>query len=71
MSRLALITILAASTLAACEDPGPFEQAGEEIDEAVEDAQVEGETTGNRLDDAVDEAREGIEDAADEVDEEL
>jgi hypothetical protein len=53
--------------LVGCEKPGPLERAGEEIDEAVEDARAGGETTGNKIDDAVDE----VVDAADDVRKEL
>lgn len=54
--------------LAACEKKGPVEQAGEEVDEAVNTIKNGGkESTGSKVDDAVDEAREGAEDAADEL----
>jgi predicted small lipoprotein YifL len=54
--------------IAACEKKGPVEQAGEEVDEAVDTMKNGGkESTANKVDDAVDEAREGAEDAADEV----
>ncbi len=45
-----------------------MEQAGEEVDEAVDTIKNGGkESTANKVDDAVDEAREGAEDAADEL----
>lgn len=54
--------------LAACEKKGPVEQAGEEVDEAVDTIKNGGEeSTANKVDDAVDEARAGAEDAADEL----
>ena len=54
--------------LAACEKKGPLEQAGEEIDEAVDTVKNGGnESTANKVDDALDEAREGVNDAADEL----
>jgi len=63
--------LLAASLslgLAACEKKGPVEQAGEEVDEAVDTIKNGGEeSTANKVDDAVDEAREGAEEAADEL----
>lgn len=62
-----VLALLAAMAVAGCEDQGPVERAGEEIDEAVEDVRAGGETMGNKVDDAVDEAREGVEDAAEEV----
>jgi len=63
--------LLAASMclgVAACEKKGPVEQAGEEVDEAVDTIKNGGkESTSSKVDDAVDEAREGAEDAADEL----
>jgi len=54
--------------IAACEKKGPVEQAGEEVDEAVDTMKNGGkESTANKVDDAVDEAREGAEDTADEL----
>ena len=54
--------------LAACEKKGPVEQAGEEVDEAIDTMKNGGEeSTKNKVDDAVDEAREGAEDTADEL----
>jgi predicted small lipoprotein YifL len=48
--------------LAACEKKGPLEQAGEEVDEAVDTLKNGGEeSTANKVDDAVDEAREVVE----------
>jgi predicted small lipoprotein YifL len=43
--------------LAACEDKGPLEQAGEEVDEAVDTVKNGEESTANKVDDAVDELR--------------
>lgn len=54
--------------LAACEKKGPLEQAGEEIDEAVDTVKNGGEeSTANKLDDAADDVREGVADATDEL----
>ena len=54
--------------MAACDKKGPVEQAGEEVDEAIDTIKKGGEeSTSNKVDDAVDEAREGAEDAADEL----
>jgi hypothetical protein len=58
-----LLIVPMALLLLACEKQGALEQAGEEIDEAVEDIAAGGETTGNKIDDAIDEARKDIEDA--------
>jgi hypothetical protein len=46
--------------LLACEQEGPLERAGEEIDEAVEDIRAGGETTENQIDDAIDDVREEL-----------
>jgi hypothetical protein len=59
----ALAAFLVALPLVACENEGPLERAGEEIDEAVEDVRAGGETAGNAIDDAIDEVEEEIEDA--------
>lgn len=50
--------------LAACEQEGPMERAGEEIDEAV--AEVD-----DSAEDAVEEIGDSAEEAADEVEEEI
>ena len=65
MRHLALLMI-AAAALAACEEEGPLERAGEEADEAIEDARQEGETLGNRIDDTIDQAREDINEATED-----
>lgn len=65
-----LLAVLAGSLalgLAACDSKGPMEQAGEEIDEAVDSLRNGGESTATRVDDAIDEVREGVEDAAEEL----
>ncbi|MBL8270316.1 hypothetical protein [Steroidobacter sp.] len=54
--------------LAACDKKGPVEQAGEEVDEAIDTIKNGGkESTASKVDDAVDEAREGAKDAVDEL----
>lgn len=54
--------------LSACEKKGPLEQAGEEIDEAVDTLRHGGEeSTSNKIDDAIDDVREGTSDAIDEL----
>jgi predicted small lipoprotein YifL len=53
----ALCAMLA--SVAACEKKGPLEQAGEEVDEAVDTMKRGGdESTENKIDDTVDEARD-------------
>ena len=59
--------ILGVSLMAACDDKGPIEQMGEEVDEAIEDARAGGETLGNKLDDSIDELRDGAKKAKDEI----
>jgi predicted small lipoprotein YifL len=57
------VAVTAALGLAACEKKGPIEQAGEEVDEAVDTIKHGGEeSTASKVDDAVDEAREAVED---------
>ncbi|HEY0940632.1 MAG TPA: hypothetical protein VGE08_11090 [Steroidobacter sp.] len=64
----ALLAATLSLGLAACEKKGPMEQAGEEVDEAIDTLKNGGEeSTGNKVDDAMDEAREGAQDAADEL----
>ncbi|HET7132728.1 MAG TPA: hypothetical protein VFJ95_10795 [Gammaproteobacteria bacterium] len=52
----------------ACEKQGPLERAGEEVDEAVENARNGGPTLENRADDAADDVRDGIDDARKDLD---
>lgn len=64
----AALALSASLGLAGCEKKGPLEQAGEEVDEAVDTMKNGGEeSTASKVDDAVDEAREGAEDAADQL----
>lgn len=54
--------------LSACEKKGPVEQAGEEVDEAIDTLKNGGkESTASKVDDAIDEARDGAEKAVDEI----
>lgn len=63
-----ILTALLSLGLAACEKKGPLEQAGEEVDEAVDTVKRGGEeSTATKVDDAVDEAREGAHDATEEL----
>lgn len=63
-----MFTALLSLGLAACEKKGPLEQAGEEVDEAVDTVKRGGEeSTATKVDDAVDEAREGAQDATEEL----
>lgn len=65
--KLVLAASLLSLTLAACDDKGPLEQAGEEVDEAVDTMKRGEESNANKADDAIDDLREGAQDAADEV----
>lgn len=63
----ALLAAALSLGLAACEDKGPLEQAGEEVDEGIDTLKRGEESDANKLDDAMDEARDGVNDAADEL----
>jgi hypothetical protein len=61
MTRLltgAILALFLALGLAACEQEGPAERAGENIGQAAEDA-------GEEIDEAMEEAEEEVEDATD------
>lgn len=58
-----LILLMAVFTLAACEQEGPAEQAGEAIDEAVEDAGDKMEDAGDPIEDKTEEMKEAAEKA--------
>lgn len=64
---LAALTCTMALGLGACEKKGPLEQAGEEIDEAVDTMKHGEESAASKLDDAADEVREGVNEAVDEL----
>ncbi|MET0499120.1 MAG: hypothetical protein ABW106_12725 [Steroidobacteraceae bacterium] len=65
---LAALALSMSLGLAACEKKGPIEQAGEEVDEAVDTMKNGGkESTSSKVDDAADEMREGASDAADKL----
>lgn|GEM_PF-495321 len=63
----ALVAALSLGFAAGCDNKGPAEQVGEEVDEAVDTIRSGEESTANKVDDAIDEAREGAKDAADEL----
>jgi len=68
MTRLNWIALACAAALAVgCDNKGPVEQVGEEIDEAVDTMKRGEESTASKLDDAMDDMREGVEDAKDEI----
>lgn len=68
MAKIGLLATTSALLLG-CEDEGPFERAGEEIDEGIEDIRAGGETAGNQIDDAIDDATDAAEDAREELSE--
>jgi len=61
-SKLALITLFLTAFigLTACQEKGPAEKAGENIDNAVEDM-------GDKIEDATDDAGEKVEEAGDKI----
>lgn len=65
--KLLAVLLMTLPIYVACEQGGPLERAGEEIDEAVEDVRNGGETLGNQVDDAIDDVRDGVSDAVDEL----
>lgn len=58
---LKILIPIAFLTLAACEEKGPMEEAGEKIDESVENVK-------DKAEDAADEVEEGVEEVKDEID---
>ena len=63
LKKLAIMGMLAfpLSALVACENEGPFERAGEEIDDTADDV-------NDDIKDGLDEAGDDLEDAGEEVD---
>ena len=53
--------------MTACKQKGTFEQAGEEVDEAVDALKNGKESTANKVDDAVDDVRSGFNEARDDL----
>jgi predicted small lipoprotein YifL len=65
---LAALAAVLSLGLTACEKKGPVEQAGEEVDEAVNTLKNGGkETTGDKLDDAGDKAADAAREAKNAV----
>lgn len=60
----AFLLALTLGMLSGCEQDGPAEEAGEAIDETMEDA-------SDAAEEAVDEAEEEIDDAEDEIEDEI
>jgi hypothetical protein len=61
-SLLAKLTalMLAAAFVAGCDRDGPVEEAGEAIDDTVEEVREGGENVGNAIEDACEEVKEGV-----------
>lgn len=55
--------------IAACEDEGPAEKAGEKIDNAVESTQESMEEAGDKLEEQMEEAGDKIEETGDKIQE--
>ncbi|MEE4639602.1 MAG: hypothetical protein V2J42_12770 [Wenzhouxiangella sp.] len=56
----AVLALFCLGALTGCEDPGPAEQAGQEVDEAIEEA-------GDNLEELGDEAEEELDEVEEEV----
>ena len=63
----ALLMLAGALAMTGCEKKGPLEQAGEEVDEAIETVKEGEEPTSAKVDDVIDEAREGVQETAEEA----
>lgn len=68
---LALLLALSVGLLAGCEDQGPAEEAGENVDEAVEEAGDMMEEAGENVEDTVEDAGDEMEEAAEEAEDEV
>lgn len=67
-SFLSIVCCLAfLSAFTACEDQGPAEEAGEEIDEAAEMTKEKMEEAGEEVGEAVEEGGEKLEDTGEEM----
>jgi F0F1-type ATP synthase membrane subunit b/b' len=69
--RTILVAAALCLVLTACEQEGPAERAGEEVDEAVESLQRDAEEMQEQVDDAIDDARQEAEDAAEDLRDEV
>lgn len=69
--RTFLVSAALCLFLTACEQQGPAERAGEEIDEAVDSLQRDAQDMQEQVDDAIDDARQEAEDAAEDLRDEV
>ena len=67
LTNLMMAGLLAAGTisLTACAEEGTAEEAGEELDMMIEDAEDAAEETGDEMGDAIEEAGDDVEEATD------
>jgi hypothetical protein len=62
------LALLASSVLlVACNEQGPLERAGENVDNAVKDLKSDGKAVGNKVGDAADDVKDAAKDAADDL----
>lgn len=61
------LAFLAGMALTGCREPGPAEEVGREIDDAVEEVRDAVEDLGAGIDDAVEEARDAVENLRDDT----
>ena len=66
IGRFILVVTLAMVAWACPDKDGPLENAGERVDDAVEDLRGK-ESVGDKLKDAAEEVKEGVEDAKEEL----
>lgn len=75
MSRIGLALLFAfclgSVGLTGCEEDGALENAGEKVDETLEDGQDELEDAGDELEDVADDLGDNIEDGVDNVRDEV
>ena len=66
--KIIAASLIAAGVLAACDsNDGPMEEAGESIDQAVDE--IDGpDTLGESIEEAADDTADAFEDAADDID---
>lgn len=62
-----LIGLIFLGAFTGCQDEGPAERAGKEIDEAVEKTQEQMEEAGDKIEESVDKAGEKIEEAGEDM----
>lgn len=60
MRRFVVLACVGVLGLAACEEDGPAERAGERIDDAIDDARDRLDDAADELDDAADELRDAL-----------